>query len=46
MNIAKESSCISSSKNDCKTDPSVPGFASTKLGTINDRQMVFGVPSD
>ena len=28
MNIAKESSCISSSKNDCKTDPSVPGFAS------------------
>ena len=34
MKIEKESSCISSSKNDCKTDPSVPGFASAKLHQI------------
>ena len=34
MNIENESSCISSSKNDCKTDPSVLGFAIAKLHQI------------
>ena len=37
--------CVRKSMSTCKTDPSVPGFASTKLGTINDRQIGFGVPS-
>lgn len=34
MNIENESSCINKRKSTCKTDPSVLGFASTKLHQI------------